>query len=137
MSCGDIVFSNRTLPSICREPSIIALSTVWIVWKFPWNLLGQFFNLNVTHFQQWKLHLMIRNVPLEFCIIHYLATLFRSSSYVYILSEAPTVLCFHMIHQMTLSLFVLPQIPFLTLSSTLILIWSFHCTSVTVHRYLF
>jgi hypothetical protein len=35
------VFSNKALPSVCREETV-TLETAWVVWRFPWGPLRIF-----------------------------------------------------------------------------------------------
>jgi hypothetical protein len=43
MSFVDFGFSNVALLSVCGEQPVV-LATVWIVWEFLWNSLGQQLN---------------------------------------------------------------------------------------------
>lgn len=66
MSCVGAVFSNEALMSVC-EKQCIALEIVWVVWGFPLNLFGKQLN-KINHLWFWKLHLLIRDGQLWFCL---------------------------------------------------------------------
>lgn len=70
MSCVGAIFSNVALMSVCgKQP--IALEIVWVVWGFPLNLFGKQLN-KINHLWFWKLHLLIRDGQLWFCLPYFL-----------------------------------------------------------------
>lgn len=90
-------FSNGALASVCGEQPL-----PWqypeLFWYHHWTFAPlKITLLNVTYLQNWKLHLVRRDVhvQLEFCLSSYLVIIFISSSYTFIFQDVSILRGFH------------------------------------------
>lgn len=127
-----VVFSKSLIIRLWRTKTIAC-----VVWGFLWGFL---YNNSVicNKFLALEASFSEKKEPVGAPFPHYLAISFRSPSYMYIFSEASTLLVFHPTPQMVLC-FSCPSPHLFSHSPILLPTWSFYSFPLPlyIHNYLF